>query len=79
MSQSDKRIDWWDMYGMKLSQDASMRGISYRTALRWWKAGQLRGYQAPTSTTLIKDQTKASATIVQRVAISLCPRLVGEQ
>src|SRR5215472_4045577 len=54
---------------MKLSQYARRQGISYRTALRWWKAGQIKGYQAPTGTIIIEDQTPERAKIVQRVAI----------
>jgi predicted site-specific integrase-resolvase len=55
---------------MKLNQYAGMQEISYRAALRWWRAGQLTGYQAPTETILVEDQTKASAPSVQSVAIS---------
>lgn len=69
MTNSDKRIDLCYTSGMKLSQYARMQGISYRTALRWWKAGQIKGYQAPTGTIIIEDQTPEEAKIVQRVAI----------
>jgi putative resolvase len=69
MTNSDKRIDLCYTSGMKLSQYARMQGISYRTALRWWKAGQIKGYQAPTGTIIIQDQTPEEAKIVQRVAI----------
>ncbi len=30
-------------------------GISYRTAWRWWKQGNLTGYQLPSGTTIITD------------------------
>lgn len=69
MTNSNKRIDLCYTPGMKLSQYARMQGISYRTALRWWKAGQIKGYQAPTGTIIIEDQTPEGAKIVQRVAI----------
>ncbi len=35
---------------MKLSQYAKKAGVSYRTAFRWWKAGQLKGYQTASKT-----------------------------
>ncbi len=38
---------------MKLSQYAKQQGISYRTALRWFKAGMIKGYQAPSGTRTI--------------------------
>lgn len=38
---------------MKLSQYAKQQGISYRTALRWFKAGMIKGYQAPSGTIII--------------------------
>ena len=53
---------------MKLSEYAKQQGISYRTAFRWWKAGQIPGYQAPTGT-IIVQMPKAEATQAQRVAI----------
>lgn len=52
---------------MKLSQYAKQQGISYRTALRWFRAGAIPGYQAP-SGTIIVTETKPVQTI-QKVAI----------
>ncbi|HEY7347338.1 MAG TPA: IS607 family transposase, partial [Ktedonobacterales bacterium] len=43
-------------------------GISYRTAFRWWKAGQIPGYQAPTGTIIVQEP-KEPAAPAQRVAI----------
>ena len=40
---------------MKLSTYAKQQGISYSTALRWWKAGQIKGYQAPTGTIIVTE------------------------
>lgn len=40
---------------MKLSQYAKKLGISYRTAWRWFKNGQLQGYQAETGTVIITE------------------------
>lgn len=38
---------------MKLSQYAKQQGISYRTALRWFKAGTVKGYQAASGTIIV--------------------------
>jgi putative resolvase len=53
---------------MKLSEYAKQQGISYRTAFRWWKAGQIPGYQAPTGTIIVQEP-KAEMAQAQRVAI----------
>jgi len=54
---------------MKLSQYARQQGISYRTALRWWQAGQIKGYQAPTGTIIVTEEPPKEATTVSRVVI----------
>ncbi|MDY7008080.1 MAG: IS607 family transposase [Cyanobacteriota bacterium] len=41
---------------MKLSDYAKKVGISYRTAWRWWKQGNLTGYQLPSGTIIITDE-----------------------
>lgn len=38
---------------MKLSEYAKQQGISYRTAFRWWQAGQIPGYQVATGTIIV--------------------------
>jgi predicted site-specific integrase-resolvase len=43
---------------MKLSVYARQQGISYSTALRWWKAGAIRGYQAPSGTIIVAAETQ---------------------
>lgn len=53
---------------MKLSEYAKQQGISYRTAFRWWKAGQIPGYQAPTGTIIVQEP-KVEATQARRVAL----------
>jgi putative resolvase len=53
---------------MKLSQYAKQQGISYRTALRWWQAGQIKGYQAPTGTIIVTSEESTSQT-TEKVAI----------
>jgi putative resolvase len=52
---------------MKLSQYAKQQGISYSTALRWWKAGQIKGYQAPSGTIIVQEDLPP--TPKQKVAI----------
>jgi putative resolvase len=46
---------------MKLSQYAKQRGISYRTALRWFRAGAIKGYQASTGTIIVTEGESAPA------------------
>ncbi len=41
---------------MKLGQYAKKAGVSYRTAFRWWKAGQLKGYQTASKTIIITEE-----------------------
>jgi len=43
------------IYRMKLSDYARKIGISYRTAWRWYKSGQLKGYQAETGTIIVTE------------------------
>jgi predicted site-specific integrase-resolvase len=52
---------------MKLSQYAKQQGISYRTALRWFRAGTIQGYQAPSGTIIVTEQDPTPA--VQKIAI----------
>jgi predicted site-specific integrase-resolvase len=42
---------------MKRSEYAKQRGISYRTAFRWWQAEQIPGYryQAATGTLIVVE------------------------
>jgi putative resolvase len=54
---------------MKLSQYAKQQGISYRTALRWWQAGLIKGYQAPTGTIIVAEEPPKEAHRASRVAI----------
>ncbi len=53
---------------MKLSQYAKQQGISYRTALRWFRDGTIQGYQAP-SGTIIVTESRAPVKVVEKVAI----------
>ncbi len=51
---------------MKLSQYAKQQGISYRTALRWFRSGTIKGYQAPSGTIIVTEGEQPSA---EKVAI----------
>jgi hypothetical protein len=43
--------------------------MSYRTALRWWRAGALKGYQAPKGTISGTDGEMQPAMRSEKVAI----------
>lgn len=51
---------------MKLSNYARKVGVTYKTAYRWYKAGNLRGYQMDTGTIIVEDDEALQA---ERVAI----------
>lgn len=53
---------------MKLSQYAKQQGVSYRTALRWFKAGTINGYQAPSGTIIVATNEQPTLQ-AQKVAI----------
>jgi len=53
---------------MKLSQYAKRAGVTYKTAWRWWKQGQLDAYQTPTGTVIVRDATTPAPT-TGRVAL----------
>src|SRR5205085_9561693 len=67
MPNVDKWIYLCYISGMKLSQYAKQQGISYRTALRWFRDGTIKGYQAPSGTIIVTEHEPAVA--VQKVAI----------
>src|SRR5215813_4160983 len=54
---------------MKLSQYAKQQGISYRTALRWFRAGTIQGYQAPTGTIIVTEDKRVPPAQPEKVAI----------
>jgi putative resolvase len=68
MSNVDKYAKIRYHCGMKLSQYAKQQGISYRTALRWFRDGTIQGYQAP-SGTIIVTESREPTQAVQKVAI----------
>ena len=56
---------------MKLSDYAQRMGVSYKTAWRWWRAGQLDASQIATGTIIVRDPapTASHPPIVERVAV----------
>lgn len=63
----DKRGCLYYTSGMKLSQYAKQQGISYRTALRWFRDGTIQGYQARSGTIIVTEQEPVQT--VHKVAI----------
>ncbi len=43
---------------MKLSDWAKKKGVSYKTAWRWFKQGLIKGYQMPTGMIIVEEETK---------------------
>ncbi len=56
---------------MKLSQYAKRMGVTYRTAFRWWQAGQIKGFQTPSGTIIVTEgeQEQQGAAPIPRIAI----------
>jgi predicted site-specific integrase-resolvase len=48
----------------KLSDYAKKAAISYRTAWRWWKQGNLTGYQLPSGTIIITDDNHSKPDLI---------------
>ena len=69
MSYSDTCVQVCNTDRRKLRQYAKQQGISYRTALRWWRAGAITGYQAPTGTIIVTQGEVQPATRPERVAV----------
>lgn len=55
MTNVDKYVALCYPFAMKLSQYAKQQGISYRTALRWFRSGAIAGYQAPSGTIIVQE------------------------
>jgi putative resolvase len=67
MPNVDKYVHVRYTFSMKLSQYAKQQGISYRTALRWFRNGTIRGYQALSGTIIVLDEEPHP--LSQKVAI----------
>ncbi|MGC8678011.1 MAG: CZB domain-containing protein, partial [Hydrogenobaculum sp.] len=54
-----KSIDkYTKLFSMKLSDWAKKKGVSYKTAWRWFKQGLIKGYQMPTGTIIVEDEPR---------------------
>lgn len=54
---------------MKLSTYAKQVGVSYRTAMRWFKAGRIAGYQMPSGTIIITEKQPEEKAAIERLPI----------
>lgn len=68
MSNVDKWMHLCYSSCMKLSQYAKQQGISYRTALRWFRDGTIQGYQAPSGTIIVTEREQVQH-VSEKVAI----------
>ncbi len=55
---------------MKLSDYARKIGITYKTAHRLWKAGQLDAYQLPTGTSIVREAQPAATGVATYARVS---------
>ena len=53
---------------MKLTEYARRQGISRKIAWRWWKAGTIKGYKAPTGT-IIETEGETVPAHSEQVAV----------
>lgn len=53
---------------MKLSQYAKKVGVTYKTAWRWYKAGNLDAYQTPTGMVIVRDP-QSEQPVAGRIAL----------
>ena len=54
---------------MKLIDYAHKMGISYKTAWRWYKAGEIQGKQMDTGTILVLEEDAVSSQPSEKVAV----------
>jgi len=64
---------------MKLSDYARKIGISYRTAWRWYKSGQLKGYQAETGTIIVTESPPDIMTPTQEKKVAIYTRVSASE
>jgi predicted site-specific integrase-resolvase len=55
---------------MKMSQYARQQGIRYRTALQWFRARMIKGYQAPTGMIIVSEGETVPEAQPEQVVIS---------
>ena len=55
---------------MKLSAYAKQIGVTYKTAWKWWQAGQLDAYQLPTGTVIVREAHPAPSGVALYARVS---------
>jgi predicted site-specific integrase-resolvase len=55
---------------MKLSDYAKQVGVTYKTAWKWWQAGQLDAYQLPTGTVIVREPRPAPSGVALYARVS---------
>jgi putative resolvase len=55
---------------MKLSDYAKQVGVTYKTAWKWWQAGQLDAYQVPTGTVIVREAKPAATGVALYARVS---------
>jgi putative resolvase len=55
---------------MKLSAYAKQVGVTYKTAWKWWQAGQLDAYQLPTGTVIVREAHPAPSGVALYARVS---------
>ena len=63
---------------MKLSQYAKQAGVTYKTAWRWYKSGELDAYQTATGTIIVRDKAEEKP-LTGRVALYARVSSVGQR
>lgn len=59
----------WYALSMKLSTYAKQLGISYSTAWRMWKRGEIAGYQLASGTVIVHQSSQEESGVPRKVAI----------
>ena len=64
---------------MKLSQYAKKQGVTYRTAFRWWQAGQIKGYQLPSGTIVVTEGEQEPPKVERERRVALYARVSSQE
>ena len=54
---------------MKLSTYATQKGISYQTAWRWFKKGQINGVRMPSGTIILNEEKSLLSTVPEKYVV----------
>ena len=60
----------WYSSSVKLRDYAKQVGVTYKTAWKWWKAGQLDAYQLPTGTIIVREPQTAATGVALYARVS---------